>query len=102
KLPHACERMPEQEPRTVDRPEQVADHREPAAADPLGEDRRSAGIEHPPMNLGRLQPRIDLVRNPDQLPGPLEVVDGFAKAAVHVLASRLTGPPIFSKPKLRA
>ena len=54
-------------PHPLHRAEQIADHREAAAFDAGEIDGRPAGAKHPPLNLGRLQLRIDRLLDAHQL-----------------------------------
>ena len=90
-LPDRVERVAEQEPRPLERAEQVADHREAAALDPREVERRPAGLVDPALDLGRLQVRVDLGVDADQLAVPLEVVDARAQAGVRHWPRRLPG-----------
>ena len=64
-MPHGVDRVAEQEAHPFEGAEQVADHREVAALDPLEEQGRSADRTDAPLDLGHLQARIDLRADPD-------------------------------------
>ena len=87
----ALEAVAEQEPGPLDRAEQVAEHREAAAADAREEQRRPAGGIDAPLNLGDFEPRVDLGIDPHQLAMPLEIVDALAQGSVAHGANFLTG-----------
>ena len=80
--PHALQAVAQQVPRPVQRAEQVADHRKAAALHPGIEHGRPARRTHPAMNLRRLEPRIDLLLDPHQLPRAVQVVDAFSQRAI--------------------
>src|SRR5262249_22183566 len=73
------ERMAEQEPRAVDRAEQVADRRKAAAPEPLEQNRRTLRLIHAALNLRGVEMRVDLRPDADKLPRLLEVLNRSAE-----------------------
>ena len=63
------ERVAEQEPRPLERPEQVAEQRERRPLDPPEQQGRPAGLVDPPLDGGGLQVGVDLPVDDDELPG---------------------------------
>ena len=55
----ALEAIAEQEPGPLDRAEEIAEHREAAAADAREEERRPARRTHAPLDLRHFEPRVD-------------------------------------------
>ena|SRR5438552_805564 len=87
-MPNRVERIAEEKARAFQRAEQIADHWKPAALDAGIKDRWSAGLIDAPLDLRRLQLRIDLLRDADELSRSLQVGHAGAEAAVHVLSGR--------------
>jgi hypothetical protein len=68
---------------SVERAEQVAGHRKPAALDPGKIKRRSSGLIYPPMYRRSFKVRINLLLNAHELSGPLQIVQALAETAVR-------------------
>ena len=76
---NAFDGIAKQEPRPFNRPEEVAHHRELAAFDPRKIDRRAACLVDAALDLGRFQAGIDFDVQPNELPGPFQIIHALTK-----------------------
>ena len=76
------ERVPEQEPRPLDRAEQVTHDREGRAAHPAEENRRPSGLINPSLDGCHLQVGIDLFIDLDELSRGLQIPDAFRQRTI--------------------